>query len=35
VQFRQPASTYASRTRPVQEAAILFQRPPPSTSLFS
>jgi hypothetical protein len=34
IQFRQPA-TYASRIRPEPDSAILFQRPPPISSLFS
>jgi hypothetical protein len=34
IQFRQSA-TYASRIRPEPDAAILFQRPPPISSLFS
>lgn len=32
---RRPAATYQSRTRPEPDAAILFQRPPPTPSLFS
>jgi hypothetical protein len=31
----QPALTYVSRIRPEPDAAVLFQRPPPQTSLFS
>jgi hypothetical protein len=31
----QPALTYVSRIRPEPYAAVLFQRPPPQTSLFS
>ena len=31
----QPVLTYVSRIRPEPFAAILFQRPPPQTSLFS
>ena len=31
----QPVLTYVSRIRPEPYAAILFQRPPPQTSLFS
>ncbi|MGA3075865.1 MAG: hypothetical protein ABSG56_19530 [Bryobacteraceae bacterium] len=34
-QVRQPAATYLSRTRPEPDAAILFQRPPPTPFLFS
>ena len=34
-EFSQPANTYLSRTRPEPDAAILFQRPPPISSLFS
>jgi hypothetical protein len=35
VQVRQPAATYVSRTRPEPDAALLFQRPPPASSLCS
>jgi len=31
---RQPIVTYVSRITPQPDAAILFQRPPPATSLF-
>jgi hypothetical protein len=30
-----PAPPYLSRTKPEPDAAVLFQRPPPSTSLIS
>jgi hypothetical protein len=30
-----PAPAYVSRTTPEPDAAVLFQRPPPSLSLFS
>lgn len=30
-----PASAYVSRTRPEPDAAVLFQRPPPTPFLFS
>jgi hypothetical protein len=35
IQVRQLAPAYVSRTRPEPDAAFLFQRPPPATSLFS
>ena len=35
IQAGQPAPTYVSRTRPEPDAAVLFQRPPPTLSLFS
>jgi hypothetical protein len=34
-QVRQPATAYVSRSRPEPDAVILFQRPPPASSLFS
>jgi hypothetical protein len=35
IPVRQPAATYLSRIRPEPDAAILFQRPPPTPFLFS
>ena len=35
IAVRQPAATYLSLTRPEPDAAILFQRPPPTPFLFS
>jgi hypothetical protein len=35
VQVRPPAPPYVSRTRPEPDAVVLFQRPPPTPSLFS
>jgi hypothetical protein len=35
MQVRQPASAYVSRTKAQPDAAFLFQRPPPTASLFS
>ena len=35
VPARQPAPTYVSRTKPEPDTAVLFQRPPPASSLFS
>ena len=35
IQAGQPAPTYVSRTRPEPDAAVLFQRPPPTSSLSS
>jgi len=35
VQVPQPALAYVSRTRPEPDTAVLFQRPPPTTVLFS
>jgi hypothetical protein len=35
LQATPPARAYVSRTRPEPDASVLFQRPPPSTSLVS
>ena len=35
IQAGRPAPAYVSRARPEPAAAVLFQRPPPETSLFS
>ena len=34
IQARQPALAYVSRTRHTPDIAVLFQRPPPTPSLF-
>lgn len=35
IQAGQPAPTYVSRAKPEPDAAVLFQRPPPTSSLLS